>query len=85
MDVRCGKANTKTPTTFARLDPVFARDNSGRSVLFFIKKESTRLATLSPFSKNHNGKEPPQVKVIFPSLSRAPVGAHKNYGPCFVI
>ena len=45
VDLRCGKANIKTPRSFARLDPVFARDNSGRSVLFSIKKESTRLAT----------------------------------------
>ena len=63
VDLRCGKANTKTPRLFARLDPVFARDNSGRSVLFSIKEESTRLATSSPFSKGHNGREPPRVKI----------------------
>ena len=39
---------------------MFARDNSGRSVLFSIKEESTRLAISSPFSKRHNGKEPPR-------------------------
>ena len=72
VDLRCGKANTKTPRSFARLDPVFARDNSGRSVLFSIKEESTRLATSSPFSKRHNGKEPPRVKTLLP-LPRAPL------------
>ena len=70
VDLRCGKANTKTPRSFARLDPVFARGNSGRSVLFSIKGESTRLATSSPFSKRHNGKEPPRVKTLLP-LARA--------------
>ena len=54
---RCGKANTKTPRKFARLDPVFARDRSGCSV-FSIKEESIRLATSSPFFKWPNGKEP---------------------------
>ena len=45
---------------------MFARDNSGRSVLFSIKGESTRLATSSPFSKRQNGKEPPRVKTLLP-------------------
>ena len=39
---RYEKTNTKTPRYFARLDPVFARDSSERSVLWFIKEESTR-------------------------------------------
>ena len=72
VDLRCGKANTKTPRHFARLDPVLARDNSGRSFLFSIKEESTRLANSSPFSKRHNGKEPPRVKPLLP-LPRAPL------------
>ena len=71
VGLRCGKAN-KTPRYLARLDPVFARDNSGRSILFSIKEESTRLATSSPLSKRHNGKEPPRVKTLLP-LARAPL------------
>ena len=59
---RCGKANAKTPRYFARLDPVFVRDTSGCSILFPIKKESTRLVTSSPFSKGPNGKEPSRVE-----------------------
>ena len=70
--LRCGKANTKTPRSFARLDPAFALDNSGHSAPFYIKEESTRLATSSPFSKGKNGKEPPQVKALLP-LARAPL------------
>ena len=31
VGLRCGKANTKTPRSLARLDPVFTRDSSGRS------------------------------------------------------
>ena len=34
VGLRCGKANTKTPRSLARLDPVFPRDSSGRSILF---------------------------------------------------
>ena len=51
---------------------MFARDNSGRSVLFSIKEEPTRLATPSPFSNSHNGKEPPRVKPLLPP-ARAPL------------
>ena len=35
-----------------------------------IKKESRRLATSSPLSKRHDGKEPPRVKTFLP-LARA--------------
>ena len=80
--LRCGKANTKTPRSFARLDPVFARDNNGRSVLFSIKEESTRLATSSLFSKRHNGREPPWVKTFLPlaqaPLQKTPTGSTDN-------
>ena len=72
VDLGCGKANTETPRYFARLDPVFARDSSGHSVLFSIKKESTRLATSSPFSKRPNGKQLPRVKTLLPP-ARAPL------------
>ena len=64
--MRCGKANTRTPTYFTRLDLVFARDCSGRSVVVFMKEESTRLATSSLFSKTPNGKEPPRDKPLWP-------------------
>ena len=70
--LRCGKANTKTPRYFARLDPEFARDSSGHCVLFSFKEESTRLATSSPFSKRPNGKGPPRVTQVLP-LARAPL------------
>ena len=72
VGLRCENANSKTPRSFARLDPAFARDNSGRSVLFSIKEESTRLATSSPFSKRHNGKELLRVKPLLPP-ARAPL------------
>ena len=45
VGLRCGKANTKAPRSFARLDPVFACDSSGRSVNCTTKEESTKLAT----------------------------------------
>ena len=77
--MRCGKANTKTPRSLARLDPLFPRDSSGRSILFPIKEESSRLATSSPFSKRANGKEPPRVGPMLPPtrapLLKTPIGA----------
>ena len=72
VGLRCENANSKTPRSFARLDPVFARDSSWCSVVFSIKEESTRLATSSPFSKRPNGKEPPRVNILLP-LARAPL------------
>ena len=70
--MRCGKANTKTPRSLARLDPVFPRDRSGRSILVPIKEESSRLATSFPFSKRANGKEPSRVGHMLPP-TRAPL------------
>ena len=61
VGLRCRKANTTTPSCLARLDPVFPRDSSGRSIFFPIKEESSRLATSFPSSKRANGKEPPRV------------------------
>ena len=46
VDLRCGKANTKTPRFFARLDPVFARDNSGPSVHFFHQGGADKISYL---------------------------------------
>ena len=46
--LRCGKANTKTPRSLSRLDPVFPRDSTGHYILFPIKEESSRLATSFP-------------------------------------
>ena len=64
--MRCGKANTRTSRSFARLDPVFPCDSSGRSILFPIKEEPRKLATSSPFSKSPNGKEPSWVRRLLP-------------------
>ena len=53
---------------------MFARDNSGRSVLVSIKEESARLSILFPFSKRTDGIEPPRVKTLL-SPARVP---HQN-------
>ena len=70
--MRCRKANTKTPRSFARLDPVFPRDCSGRSVIFTIKEEPTRLVTSAPFSERPNRNEPSKVGLMLPP-TRAPL------------
>ena len=72
VGLRCGKANTKTPRSLARLDPAFHRESSGRSILFPIKEESSRLATSLPFSKRANAKEPSRVGRMLPT-TQAPV------------
>ena len=77
--MRCGKANTTTPSCLARLDPVFPRDSSGRSILFPIKEELSSLATSFPSSKRANGNEPPRVGPMLPPtrspLSKTHTGA----------
>ena len=64
--------NPKTPRSLVRLDPVFPRDSSGRSILSPIKEESSRLASLSPLSKRANGKEPYRAGLMLPP-TRAPL------------
>ena len=72
VDLGCGKAKPYPPRESARLDPVFPRDRSGRSILFPIKEESTSLATSSPSSKMANGNEPPRAgKMIPPARARS--------------
>ena len=55
------------------------RDSSGRSILFPIKEESSRLATSFPSSKRADGTEPPRVGPIWPPtrspLSKTHTGA----------
>ena len=72
VGLRWGKANNKSRRYFARLDSVFVRDSSGRSILFSIKEESTRIATPSPFSKTSDGQESYRVEILLPP-PRAPL------------
>ena len=64
---------------------MFTRDSSGRSILFPIKEESSRLATSFPFSKRANGKEPPSGGTY---VATHPSPAHEDpyrvCKPCFV-
>ena len=79
VGLRCGKANTQTPRSLVRLDPVFTRESSGRYILFPVKEESSRLATSFPFSKRANVKEPPRVGPMSPPtrvpLMKTPTGS----------
>ena len=71
VGVRCGKANSFTPKSFGRVDPVTPGDSSGRSILFSIMEEPTNLATSSRSSTRANGNESPRARNLFP-LTRAP-------------
>ena len=83
VGLRCGKTNTKKLRYFARPDPAIGRDSSGRSILFSIKEESTRLPTSSPFSKKPNGIEPSRGEVLLPSarasLLKTPTGCTSGF------
>ena len=64
---------------------MFTGDSSGRSILFPIKEESSRLATSFPFSKRANGEELPRVGPMLPPtrapLMKTPTG---SVSPAFV-
>ena len=82
----CGKAHTKAPRCFARLDPVFARDTSGCSIFYFVKEELTRIAIASPFCKRNNEKRVSLGRNIIATCpSPAPEHANRVYGPSFVV
>ena len=66
-----GRIAQQPPRGWLR-DPAFPRDSSGRSIIFPIKEESSRLATSSPFSKRPDGKEPSRVGFMLPP-TRAPL------------
>ena len=80
VGLRFEKVNPNTPRCFARLDPVFLRDSSGRSILFPIKEESTSLAT-SPFSsKRTNGNDPHRARNMLPH-AQTPLLLTRPTGP----
>ena len=82
--LRCGKSNTKTPRSFARVDPLLRRDGGGCSIILAIKEEPSRLATLSPLSKRPYGKEPSRVPPIATHPSPAHEDAYRVCRPCSV-
>ena len=71
VDLRCGKTKTKTPRSLRGSTRCLLAITAG-AVLFSMKEESTRLATSSPFSKRHNGKESLRVRILLP-LPRSPL------------
>ena len=72
VGLRCGKANSFTPRSFRRVNPVTPRDSSGRSILFPITEEPTNLPTSSLSFTRANGNESPRARNLFP-LTRAPL------------
>ena len=47
VGMKCGKVNPKTPRSLARLDPMFARDGSGRSVFVFHQEGVDKISYLA--------------------------------------
>ena len=66
IPLRCGKADTEAPRSRVKLDPAFPRNSGGRSTLFPVKEEPTRLATASPFPNRSAGRKPDSVEKLVP-------------------
>ena len=66
VGLRRRKADTKTPRSQVQLDSAFPRNIGGRSTLFAVKEEPTRLATSSPFPSRSAGRKPPSVDNLAP-------------------
>ena len=66
VGLRCGKADTEAPRSRVKLDLAFPRTSGGRSTLFPVKEEPTRLATSSPFPSRSAGRKPPPVDNLVP-------------------
>ena len=66
VGLRCGKADTEAPRSRVKLDSAFPRNSDGRSTLFHVKEEPTRLATSSPFSSRSAGSKPSPVDNLLP-------------------
>ena len=64
----CGKADTEAPRSRVQLDSAFPRKSGGRSTLFPVKEEPTRLATSSPFPSRSAGRKPPPVGNLVPTI-----------------
>ena len=47
VGLRCGKADIEAPRSMVKLDSAFPRNSGGRSTLFPVKEESTKLEALS--------------------------------------
>ena len=85
VGLRSGKANTETPSSRLKIDSAFPSNNGGLSILFSIKEESTRLATLSPFHTRYTGRTPspvdpllPSIKALFVKSSTGSAGPHSS-------
>ena len=80
----CGKTNIKPSRSFARLDPVFARDSSGRSVFFFRLGGFDKIGYLVSLLEQASRKRASLDKTFIATCpSPAPIDAHRVYGPCF--
>ena len=71
VGLRSGKANTKTPRSLARLDPVFPRDSSGHSYPFSHQGGVVEISYLVPHLRA-NENEPARVGPMLPQ-TRAPL------------
>ena len=66
VGLRCGKADIEAPRSMVKLDSAFPHKSGGRSTLFPVKEEPTRLATSSPFPSRSAGSKPPPADNLVP-------------------
>ena len=62
------KADTEAPISRVKLNSTFPRNSGGRSTLFPIKEEPTRLDASSPFPRRSAGRKPPPVDNLVPTI-----------------
>ena len=66
VGLRRGKADAEAPRSSVKLDSAFPRNSGGRSTLFPVEEEPTRLATSSPFPRRSAGRKPFPVDNLVP-------------------
>ena len=85
VGLRCRKADTEAPRSRVKLDSTFPRNSGGRSTLFPVKEEPTRLATPSPFPSRPTGRKPSPVDNLLPPtgtpLLKASTGSADTLSP----
>ena len=70
VGLRCVMDDIEAPRSRVKLDSAFPRRRGGRSALFPLKEEPTRLTTSSPFPGRSAGMKPPLVDNLAPPTGR---------------
>ena len=84
VGLRCKKANTKTPRSLVRLDPVLPRDSSGRSILFPSRRSRRDYQPRSPSPRGLTETSTSGGTYVATHPSPAHEDVYRVCKPCFV-